>query len=193
MDNQKRFIPGLSIPVSGIFFGTAIPPVMADGPEAEALLDSIMLTGGVNAFDCARSYSQAEKALGRWIRERGVRDQVVILTKCGDIRDGKVEVNRTVIREQLAQSLDALKTDCIDLYLMHRDDPNTPVEEFIETLNETRKAGLVRLFGVSNWTHERIAAANRYAKEKGLMGFSVSSPNFGLARQMKDLWGGGCR
>ena len=180
MDNQKRFIPGLSIPVSGIFFGTAIPPVMADGPEAEALLDSIMLTGGVNAFDCARSYSQAEKALGRWIRERGVRDQVVILTKCGDIRDGKVEVNRTVIREQLAQSLDALKTDCIDLYLMHRDDPNTPVEEFIETLNETRKAGLVRLFGVSNWTHERIAAANRYAKEKGLMGFSVSSPNFGL-------------
>lgn len=191
MDNQKRLIPGLPLPVSSVFFGTAMPPVMTDGPEAGALLDSV-LTNGVNAFDCARSYGLAEKALGRWIRERGVRDQVVILSKCGDIRNGQVAVNRRVIREQLAQSLEALGTDCIDLYLLHRDDPGTPVEEFIETLNEARQAGMIRLFGVSNWTCERIAAANRYAKEKGLMGFSVSSPNYGLARQMKDLWGGGC-
>jgi len=121
-----------------------------------------------------------------------VQDQVAVLSKCGDIRNGKVEVNRRVIREQLAQSLEALGLDCVDVYLLHRDDPNTPVEEFIETLNEAKKNGLIRLFGVSNWTCERIAAANRYAQEKGLMGFSVSSPNFGLARQMQDLWGGGC-
>ena len=188
---QTRFISGLSLPVSSIFFGTAMPPVMTDGDGAGPLLDSV-LAGGVNAFDCARSYGLAEKALGRWIRERGVRDQVIILSKCGDIRDGRVEVNRRVIREQLAQSLDALGTDCVDLYLMHRDDPGTPVEEFIDTLNEARRQGMIRLFGVSNWTHERIAAANRYAAAKGLMGFSVSSPNYGLARQMRDLWGGGC-
>lgn len=191
MDKQKRFIAGLSLSVSSIFFGTAMPLLMGDSPEAGALLDSV-LSGGVNAFDCARSYGLAENALGRWIRERGIRDQVVILSKCGDIRNGKVEVNRRVIQEQLAQSLDALETDCVDLYLMHRDDPNTPVEEFIETLNEARQAGMIRLFGVSNWTCERIAAANRYAGEMGLMGFSVSSPNYGLTRQMKDLWGGGC-
>ncbi|MBQ8136091.1 MAG: aldo/keto reductase [Clostridia bacterium] len=191
MDNPKRIIPGLPLPVSSLFFGTAMPPVMTDGPEAGALLDSV-LSSGVNAFDCARSYGLAEKVLGRWIRERGVRDQVAILSKCGDIRNGKVEVNRRVIQAQLAQSLEALGTDCIDLYLMHRDDPNTPVEEFVETLNEARQAGMVRLFGASNWTCERIAAANRYAKEKGLTGFSVSSPNYGLTRQMKDLWGGGC-
>lgn len=191
MDNQKQIIPGLSQPVSRIFFGTAMPPVMTDGAEAGALLDSV-LASGVNAIDSARSYGLAENALGRWIRERGVRDQVVILSKCGDIRNGKVEVNRRVIREQLAQSLDALQTDFIDLYLMHRDDPATPVEEYIETLNEAQKEGLIRVFGVSNWTCERIAAANRYAAEKGLMGFSVSSPNYGLTRQMKDLWGGGC-
>ena len=191
MDKQKRFISGLSIPASSVFFGTAMPPLMSNSPEAGMLLDSV-LSNGVNAFDCARSYGLAEKALGSWIRERGVRDQVVILTKCGDIRDGKVEVNRHVIREQLAKSLDTLGTDCIDLYLMHRDDPNTPVEEYIETLNEAQQAGQIRLFGVSNWTCERIAAANRYAKEKELMGISVSSPNYGLTRQMKDLWGGGC-
>ena len=191
MNKQKRFISGLSLPVSDVFFGTAMAPVMTDEAGAGELLDSV-LAGGVNAFDCARSYQRAENVLGRWIRERGIRDQVVILTKCGDIRNGRVEVNRVVIREQLAQSLDALQTDCIDLYLMHRDDPHTPVEEFIETLNEARQAGMIRLFGVSNWTHERIAAANRYAEEKGLMGFSVSSPNYGLTRQIKDLWGGGC-
>ncbi|MBR4333424.1 MAG: aldo/keto reductase [Clostridia bacterium] len=191
MDNHKRIIPGLSLPVSSVFFGTAMPPLTTDSPDAEALLDSV-LTGGVNAFDCARSYGLAEKTLGRWIRERGIRDQVAILSKCGDIRNGKVEVNHRVIREQLAQSLDALETDCIDLYLLHRDDPGTPVEEFIETLNEAQKKGMIRLFGASNWTHERIAAANRYAEKKGVMGFSVSSPNYGLTRQMKDLWGGGC-
>ncbi len=191
VDNHMRFISGLPVPVSGIFFGTAMPPVMTDGPEADALLDSV-LECGVNAFDCARSYGLAEKTLGRWVRERGIRDQVVILSKCGDIRNGQVEVNHRVIREQLAQSLEALGTDCIDLYLLHRDDPNTPVEEFIETLNEARRAGMIRLLGVSNWTCERIAAANRYAEEKGLAGFAVSSPNYGLTRQMKDLWGGGC-
>ena len=191
MDKDKRFIEGLSKPLSGVFFGTAMQPLMTDGKESGALLDSV-LSLGVNAFDCARSYGLAEKALGRWIRERGVQDQVAVLSKCGDIRNGKVEVNRRVIREQLAQSLEALGLDCVDVYLLHRDDPNTPVEEFIETLNEAKKNGLIRLFGVSNWTCERIAAANRYAQEKGLMGFSVSSPNFGLARQMQDLWGGGC-
>ena len=192
MENtEKRTIRRLPLPVSPVFFGTAMEPLMRDGDAAAGLLDSV-LEAGVNAFDCARSYGQAEVALGRWIRARGCRDEVAILTKCGDIREGRVEVNRGVIREQMAQSLDRLQTDCIDLYLLHRDDPKTPVEEFIDTLNEARQAGMIRLFGVSNWTHQRIEAANRYAAEKGLCGFSLSSPNYGLARQMKDLWGGGC-
>jgi aryl-alcohol dehydrogenase-like predicted oxidoreductase len=159
--------------------------------DAAPLLDGVVDTG-VNAFDCARSYGRAEETLGAWMRKRGYREQVVVLTKCGDIRDGKVEINRRIIREQLARSLDALQTDCVDLYLLHRDDPATPVEEYIETLNEAKREGAIRLFGVSNWTHERIEQANRYAEKNGLAGFSVSSPNYGLARQMKDLWGGGC-
>lgn len=186
-----KTIPGLSMQLSPIFFGTAMDPVNQGGAGAPALLDSV-LEAGVNAFDCARSYGLAEETLGRWILERGVRDQVVILSKCGDIRQGKVMVNRSVIREQLAKSLDALRVNCIDIYLLHRDDPNTPVEEFVETLNEARREGMIRLFGVSNWTHRRIEEANRYAAEKGLAGFAVSSPNFGLACQLRDLWGGGC-
>lgn len=146
----------------------------------------------MNAFDCARSYGHAEEVLGRWMESRGCRDRVTVLTKCGDIRDGVVQINRQVILDQLARSLEALRTEQIDIYLLHRDDPNTPVEEYIDTLNELKAAGKFRIFGVSNWTRARIEKANRYAESRGLAGFSVSSPNFGLTRQMRDLWGGGC-
>lgn len=184
-------IPGLERPVSRIFFGTANPPISTDEDAAADLLDSV-LDCGINAFDCARSYGSAEQALGRWLESRGCREQVVLLSKCGDVRDGIVHVDRQVINEQLARSLEALRTNRIDLYLLHRYDPNTPVEEFIDTLNEHQKDGKIGLFGVSNWPHQHIEAANRYAASHGLSGFSVSSPNYGLTRQMQDPWGGGC-
>ena len=188
---QVGIIPGLENPVSRLFFGTATPPVMTDEASAPELLDSV-LAAGVNAFDCARSYGRAENALGKWMEGRGCREQVTVLSKCGDIREGVVKINRMVIREQLAQSLDALRTDRIDIYLLHRDDPNTPVEEYIDTLNEARAEGKIRIFGVSNWTSARIQAANTHAQAHGLAGFSVSSPNYGLGWQMQDPFGGGC-
>lgn len=184
-------IDGIGFPVSRVFFGTAMAPVMTDGPEAPRLLDRVLETG-VNAFDCARSYGQAEAVLGRWIRSRGLRDRIVLLTKGGDIREGRVCVNRQVITAQLEESLRTLGTDRIDLYLLHRDDPSTPVQEIMETLNEARRAGKVLRFGASNWTHRRIAEANAWAAANGLEGFSVSSPNYSLAHQVRDLWGGGC-
>jgi aryl-alcohol dehydrogenase-like predicted oxidoreductase len=184
-------IAELDRPVSRLFFGTAIPPVSTDEPAAPELLDSV-LAAGVNAFDCARSYGHAEEVLGRWMESRGCRDRVTVLTKCGDIRDGIVHIDRRVILDQLSRSLEALRTGQIDIYLLHRDDPDTPVEEYIDTLNECKAAGKFRIFGVSNWTRNRIEEANRYAESRGLAGFSVSSPNFGLTRQMQDLWGGGC-
>jgi aryl-alcohol dehydrogenase-like predicted oxidoreductase len=166
-------------------------PLMQCGEGSSALLDRVFASG-VTAFDTARSYGRAEEALGAWMESRGCRSQVTVLTKCGDIRNGVVKVDRQVITEQMSRSLDALRTGCIDIFLLHRDDPDTPVEEFIDTLNEAKNAGLIRVFGVSNWSHLRIAKANRYAAEKGLSGFSVSSPNYSLALQLKDLWGGGC-
>jgi len=184
-------IPGLDQPVSRIFFGTASPPVSTDEGAAPDLLDSV-LASGINTFDSARSYGRAENALGKWMESRKNRDRVTVLSKCGDVRNGKVLVNRQVITEQLSQSLDALRTDHIDIYLMHRHDPNTPAEEIIDTLNEFRETGKITVFGVSNWTHRQIEEANRYAASHGLQGFSVSSPNYGLTRQMADPYGGDC-
>lgn len=176
---------------SRIFFGTAAPPVSTDEESAYTLLDGV-LDSGINTFDCARSYGKAENALGKWLESRKCRDKVIILSKCGDVKNGVVKVSRQVILNQLQQSLEALRVNCIDIYLLHRDDPNTPVEEFIDTLNELKDAGRIKVFGVSNWTHQRIESANNYAASKKITGFQVSSPNYGLALQVKDLWGGGC-
>ena len=191
MDVRKGTIPGLDAAVSRIFFGTAIPPISTGEDRSLDLLDSVLKTG-INAFDCARSYGLAENMLGKWMETRSNRDRVLILSKCGDIKDGKVRVDRQVILDQLRESLDALRTDHIDIYLLHRDDPDTRPEEQIDTLNEVVEKGCVRVIGVSNWSHQRIETANRYAAAHGLAGFSVSSPNYGLARQMADPWGGGC-
>ena len=184
-------IEGIDLPVPRIFFGTAIQPMLM-GQKVNGLLDSIYAQG-VYAFDCARGYGGAEKSLGTWIRSRNNRDRVIILTKCGNVSlSGKVQVNREVIEKELATSLKTLGTDYIDIYLLHRDDPQTPVSEIIDCLNEAKRQGKIRVFGVSNWTHERIAEANAYAQAHGLEGFAVSSPNFGLANQVNDPWGGEC-
>lgn len=190
---QTRYgvIEGVSKPISRLFFGTS-NPLMLMGKNVEYLLDAAM-SYGINSFDCARGYGGAEKSLGQWIKARNNRDRVVILSKCGNIDEtGQVCVNRKVMKDELAASLEALQTNYIDIYLLHRDDPQTPVSEFITTFNEMKKEGKIRVFGVSNWTHTRIEEANAYAEKHNLEGFRISSPNFGLAEQVQDPWGGEC-
>lgn len=182
--------PGVAVAPSRIFFGTANAPMLA-GQDCFGLLDEI-LAMGVNAFDTARGYGLAERVLGRWMAARGNREQLVVLSKCGDLKHGVVHLDRQVIEQELAESLRELQTDHIDVYLLHRDDPNTPISEYIICLNECRAAGKIRCFGVSNWTVARIREANAWAEAHGMEGFSVSSPHYGLAVQEADPWGGGC-
>lgn len=184
-------IPGLNKQVSRIFFGTASPD-MSMGKNVNTLLDAVFDTG-VNAFDTARGYGLAEKSLGRWLRDSGKRDQVVVLTKgCNVDIFGKNHVNRKTISSELDKSLRTLGVEHVDIYMLHRDDPSTPAGELVEVLNELQQEGKFTIFGVSNWTHQRIAEANQYAAEKGLNPIMISSPNFGLADQVSDPWGGGC-
>lgn len=184
-------IDGLNLPVSRIFFGTAVMPMLL-GEDVSYILDTAV-SAGINAFDCARGYGRAEESLGSWIKSRNNRDRIIVLTKCGNVdMKGQVKVNRKVIESELTKSLKALQTDYIDIYLLHRDDPATPIPEIMETLNDAKNAGKIKVFGASNWTHERIAEANKYAAEHGLDGFAVSSPNYGLACQVEDPWGGEC-
>lgn len=176
--------------VSRLFFGTCIRRMKA-GENADDLLDAAF-AAGINAFDTARGYGGAERSLGGWIDRRGNRADVVIQTKGG--LNGflwRSRVKERCVRADLERSLKELRTDYVDIYLLHRDDRRVPVGVIVEMLNELVCEGRVRAFGGSNWTYGRIEEANEYAYAKGLQPFTVSSPNFGLAVMEKDPWGGG--
>lgn len=127
------------------------------------------------------------------MRERSCRDRVVLLSKCAHPNIlGRKRVTEADIRKDFAKSAALLGTDFIDIYLLHRDDPEADVSVPIGVLNAMHKEGKIGIFGVSNWSHKRIQEANDYAARSGLQGFSVSSPHFSLARQQADPWGGGC-
>ena len=184
-------IPYVNKPVSRILYGTSMPPFLMGG-DGNELLDAIYETG-VNTFDTARGYMAAEKSLGNWIEEKNIREKIVILSKCGHpSMFGKKRVSEKEIRKDFSKSANYLKTDYIDIYLLHRDDPKVEVGSIVETFNAMHAEGKIGAFGGSNWTHQRIAEANEYANNHNLIPFSVSSPNFGLAEQIQDPWGGGC-
>ena len=76
----------------------------------------------------------------------------------------------------------------MDLYVLHRDNPDYPVEEIVDALNLYARQGKIKAFGGSNWTTARIEAANDYAAKSGQIPFAVSSPNFSLADQKNEPW-----
>ncbi len=159
-----------------------------DLPYAAVMFDDWFTKGG-NAFDTAHIYGggKQEVLLGQWINTRGVRDQVVVTVK------GAHSPNCTPqgINNQLRESLEKrLKLDSADIYIMHRDNPDVPVGEFVDVLNEHVKAGRFKTFGGSNWSIERFVAANEYAKKKGLQPFSILNNNFSLARMVDAVWNG---
>ena len=184
-------IPYVNKPVSRILFGAAQPSFLRR-EENNAILDAA-LEAGITTIDTARNYALSEKSIGIWLRERKCRDQVVLLSKCAHPDDdGTKRVNEAAIRSDFARSTELLGTDYIDIYLLHRDDPEVDVAVPVETLNAMHAEGKIGAFGGSNWSYERIQEANEYACSHGLIPFTVSSPHFSLARQQQDPWGGGC-
>jgi len=185
-------VEGVDKPVSRLVLGTMI--LHTDRlEESFALLDAAMELG-YNTLDCAHVYGGggSERAIGRWMQARGNREQVVILTKgCHPNADRK-RVTPFDLAADLHDSLARLQTDYIDLYLLHRDDPEVPVGPIVEALNHHHREGKIRAFGGSNWRHERIQQANEYARAHGLLPFAASSPHFSLAEQVQDPWGPGC-
>ena len=183
-------IEGCAKPVSRLMKGTDY--FRHDTYEkAAANFDAYLAIGG-NSLDSAHIYcgGESEEVIGRYMKERGNRDKIVILTKGAHHDQNGPRVSKAHIDHDLQISLDRLQTDFIDLYGLHRDDPNTPVEVIIDALNEHVAAGTVGAIGVSNWTWQRIEEANQYAKKNGLRGFTFSSPNLSLAKANEPFWAG---
>ncbi|MBK8051496.1 MAG: aldo/keto reductase [Anaerolineales bacterium] len=181
-------VPGIEKPISRLVQGTVMIRSHIEAASFQ-LLDAVFALG-CNTFDSAHIYAQGdcERTLGRWIHRRGVRDQVVILTKCAHHNEDRPRVTPFDITSDLYDSLARLQVDTIDLYLLHRDNPAVPVEPIVDVLNEHLAAGRIRAFGGSNWSHHRIEEANAYAAQQGLTPFAVSSPHFSLAVQVKEPW-----
>ena len=154
-----------------------------DGP-AFALLDAFVERGGTRV-DTARVYSdwipgergRSERIIGDWMRLRGNRDRISIATKGAHPplgRMGHARMSPREIRSDLEASLRALRTDVIDVYYVHRDDPARPVGEIVETLEGFAREGLVRSYACSNWTAGRIREAIAHARDRGFRGFTAS-------------------
>lgn len=191
-----RHLPALGRDVSRLVLGTLF--LSTDHLDTgRPLLEEWVAAGG-NAIDAAARYGFAhrygfgdsERALGCWLRERpDLRGELTVVSKGGhpNAHRSRLTVEDIVcdLRDTMAR-LDG----AVDLYLLHRDDPDVPVGRLLEALEEHRLAGRITAYGASNWTPERLDAAASYARAHGLEGFSCSSPHLSLARQNEPQWAG---
>ncbi|WP_394214136.1 aldo/keto reductase [Brachybacterium vulturis] len=177
-------IPGVDKRVSRLVMGCDNQLNLA---HASAMFDAYVEIGGTT-FDTAYVYGggHIEKLFGQWVRNRGVREDVVVITKGAHTP----HCDPASITRQLEESLERQGTDYADLYMMHRDNPEVPVGEFVDAMDEHLRAGRIRAYGGSNWTPERVDEANAYAKANGRTGFTILSNHFGLAEALDVPWAG---
>jgi len=187
-DMKYGKIPGIERPVSRVVLGSiGLKP--EDPAQTGSIIERYLERGG-NMIDTANVYSggRSERSIGEWMRKAGRREDLLILTK-GAHHDAKGKrVSPEEISYDLGQSLDRLGTKYIDLYVLHRDDPDVPVGPVMEILNYHSRRGRITATGGSNWSHQRLEEASEYAREHELTPFAVSSPNMGLAVPNEPMW-----
>ncbi len=153
----------------------------ADEPASFAVLDAYAAAGG-NLIDTADIYAdgRSEAIVGDWMAARGNRDDVVVATKVGL---GGAGLAAETIRSHAETSLRRLRTDRIDLYYAHADDPDTPLEETLAAFDELVRAGKVRAIAASNYGPERLAEALALSEREGLARFAALQPHYNLVER----------
>jgi aryl-alcohol dehydrogenase-like predicted oxidoreductase len=188
---QYKTIPNTDLRISSICLGTAAFGSVLSTEDSFKMLDAYCAAGG-NVLDTAHVYAdwlggerhKSEKTLGEWLRRSGNRERVVLSTKGGHPDLSTPLVPRLApedIANDLNESLDCLGVKQIDLYWVHRDDPQRPVAEIMESLDQQVRRGKVRYLGCSNWQPDRIRAAQTYARQHGLSTFVASQVHWSLA------------
>jgi predicted dehydrogenase/aryl-alcohol dehydrogenase-like predicted oxidoreductase len=179
-------VPGLDKQVSRLVMGVDNQNTLS---HAATIFDDFVERGGTT-FDTAYIYGggRGEKLLGQWMTTRGNRDDVVVIGKGAHTP----HCNPESIGRQLEESLQRLQTDHVDLYLMHRDNEEIPVGEFVDAMDEQFRAGRFKAFGGSNWTTARFDEANAYAVANGKQPLTLLSNHLSLARAYDVPWKG-CR
>ncbi len=187
---QLRPLGKTGLSIAPLVFGGNVFGWTADEKTSFDLLDAF--TGaGFNAIDTADAYSrwvpgnkggESETIIGKWLKRSGIaRDRVVIITKVGsDMGQGRRDLRKAWIIEEVENSLRRLQTDHIDLYLSHWPDPETPYEETLEAHAGLVKAGKVRAFGASNLDAGQLQASFEAADRAGLPRYGALQPEYNL-------------
>lgn len=189
MDMRNLGSTGLKIAplvLGGNVFGWTI-----DKKTSFAILDAF-LAAGFNAIDTADVYSrfvpghqggESETILGEWMKERGVRDRIVLITKGGlEMGEGMKGLGRNYLPKACEASLKRLQTDTIDLYMSHRADPGIPIEETLEVFQTLIDEGKIRHAACSNYTADELKAALA-AAGGGRARYEVVEPQYNLAER----------
>jgi aryl-alcohol dehydrogenase-like predicted oxidoreductase len=184
---QKRPIGTSELQVAPLVFGGNVFGWTADERTSFSILDAFV-DHGLNFIDTADVYSawidghkggESETIIGKWFKESGKRDKIVLATKVGMLgtRAGLSAAN---IAAAVDDSLRRLKTDYIDVYFSHLDDDKTSFEETLGAYQKLVKAGKVRVIGASNYSGERLEAALKVSGDTGLPAYQILQPEYNL-------------
>jgi aryl-alcohol dehydrogenase-like predicted oxidoreductase len=191
---EKRQLGNSALYVSPIAFGGNVFGWTVEDATGFELLDAFKATG-CNLIDTADVYSrwapgnkggESETMIGKWLKQRGERDKVIIATKVGsEMAPDKKGLSAKYIEQAVEDSLRRLQTDYIDLYQTHYDDLSTPVEETLETYAKLIKAGKVRAIGTSNMSPERLLQSLQASEQHGYPRYESLQPEYNLYDRQK--------
>ena len=186
---QLRPLGRSGLQVSPLAFGGNVFGWTVDEALSFRLLDA-WLDAGFNFVDTADMYStwvpghtggESETIIGKWFRQSGKRNRVVLATKVGKpMGEGKVGLSPKYIREAVDASLRRLKTDHIDLFQSHDDDADTPLEDTLGAFDALIRAGKVRVIGASNHSAPRLAQALDTSERRGIARYESLQPLYNL-------------
>lgn len=184
-----REIGKSGLKVAPLAFGGNVFGWTADEATSFRLLDAFV-DAGFNLIDTADVYSrwaeghtggESETIIGKWLKQSGKRDKVLIATKLGmEMGPGDIGLSRAYMVKAVEASLQRLQTDRIDLYQAHKDDPDTPLEETLGAFADLIRQGKVRAIGASNYSAARLADALHLSKENGLPRYECLQPHYNL-------------
>jgi aryl-alcohol dehydrogenase-like predicted oxidoreductase len=185
---QKRTLGKSELEIVPLVFGGNVFGWTIDEATSFGILDAFV-DRGFNCIDTADVYSvwmpghvggESETILGKWLKQSGKRDKVVLLTKVGmKMPDGE-GLSKKWIFEEVENSLKRLQTDRIDLYQSHKDDESTPLDETLDAYAQLIDQGKVRFVGASNYKGARLNEAARVADEKKLPAYVTLQPEYNL-------------
>jgi aryl-alcohol dehydrogenase-like predicted oxidoreductase len=185
---EKRIIKNTDLSIAPINFGGNVFGWTLDEQQSFDILDQFT-EAGFNFIDTADTYSwwvngkggQSEEIIGKWMKNRGNRNDLVIATKVGsETKEHGFDISKKHILKSVDESLSRLQTDHIDLYYTHFDDHTTPVEETLAAYDEIIKAGKVRYIAASNLSPERLTASFEASEKYNLPKYVALQPHYNL-------------